>query len=494
MPEAVSENDGYEVFSEKKEECGLFAIFGDPDAVQKVYFGLHALQHRGQESAGIASSDGESIQCYKGMGTVQRVFRSGSDTLEKLKNPIAIGHVRYSTTGSSCAENSQPLLAEYSRGQVALAHNGNLVNAGLLRDEYEAYGSIFKSTSDSEIIVHLLAKPTHQNKPDPLGHVLNHLQGSYSLLFLFSDHIEAARDPFGIRPLCLGRTEQGAHVVASETCALDVIGATFLREIEPGEIVRLDKDGVHSRYFVKRADIKPAHCIFEHVYFSKQNSFIFGENVHELRKKFGRQLAREHPVEADVVIPVPDSGTSAAIGYAVESGIPFDMGMVRSHYVGRTFISPNQKLRELEVRLKLAIVPDVVRGKRIVVVDDSIVRGTTTLGKILALREAGAKEIHMMASCPPIRNPCFYGVDFPTREELLANNRTLDQIKEFLKVDSIGYLSLEGMLACAAMPASHYCTACWSGRYPIPVNTQMNKFAMERHQLYMFEGIPTTHE
>jgi amidophosphoribosyltransferase len=494
MPQAVSENDGYGFCSEKKEECGLFAIFGDPEAVQKTYFGLHALQHRGQESAGIASSDGESIQCYKSMGTVMRVFRSGSDTLEKLKNPIAIGHVRYSTTGSSCADNSQPLLAEYSRGQVAVAHNGNLINAGLLRDEYEAYGSIFKSTSDTEIIVHLMAKPTHQNKPDPLGHVLNHLQGSYSLIFLFSDHIEAARDPFGIRPLCIGRTEKGAYMVASETCAIDTVGAKFIREIEPGEIVRLDKNGLHSRYFVKRGDIKPAHCIFEHVYFSKQNSFIFGENVHEFRKKLGRQLAKEHPAPADVVIPIPDSGTSAAIGYAAESGIPFDMGMVRSHYIGRTFISPNQKLRELEVRLKLAIIPEVVHGKRVIVVDDSIVRGTTTRGKIRALREAGAKEIHMRASCPPIRHPCYYGVDFPTKEELLANNRTLQQIKDFLEVDSIGYISLEGMLACAALPADHYCAACWSGKYPIPVNTRMNKFAMERHQLYMFEESSSANE
>jgi amidophosphoribosyltransferase len=494
MPEPVSECDGYEVFAEKKEECGLFGIFGDPDAVQKTYFGLHALQHRGQESAGIASSNGDYIQCYKGMGTVMRVFRSGSDTLETLRNPVAIGHVRYSTSGSSCAENSQPLLAEYSRGQVALAHNGNLINAGLLRDEYEAYGSIFKSTSDTEIIIPLMAKPTHQNKPDPLGHVLNHLQGSYSLIFLFSDHIEAARDPFGIRPLCIGRTDAGAYVVASESCAIDVIGAKFIREVEPGEIVRLDKNGLHSRFFVKRGDIAPAHCIFEHVYFSKQNSHIFGENVHELRKKLGRQLAKEHPVEADVVIPIPDSGTSAAIGYAAESGIPFDMGMVRSHYVGRTFISPNQKLRELEVKLKLAIIPDVVRDKRIVVVDDSIVRGTTTRGKVRALRKAGAREIHMMASCPPIRYPCYYGVDFPTKEELLANGRTLEDIKDFLEVDSVGYLSIEGMLSCAALPANHYCTACWSGKYPIPVDVKMNKFSMERYQLYMFEEPPRVNE
>ncbi len=494
MPEPGSDSNGYEVFSEKKEECGLFGIFGDPDAVQKAYFGMHALQHRGQESAGIASSDGESIQCYKGMGTVMRVFRSGTDTLEKLRNPIAIGHVRYSTTGSSSVENGQPLLAEYSRGQVAVAHNGNLINAGLLRDEYEAYGSIFKSTSDTEIIVHLLAKPTHQSKPDPLGHVLNHLQGAYSLIFLFADHIEAARDPFGIRPLCIGRTDKGHYVVASESCAIDAIGARYVREVEPGEIVRLDQRGLHSRFFVRRADITPAHCIFEHVYFSKQNSRIFGENVHEVRKKLGRQLAKEHAVEADVVTPIPDSGTSAALGYAEESRIPFDMGLVRSHYIGRTFISPDQKLRELEVTLKLAIIKEVVKDKRIVVVDDSIVRGTTTRGKIRALREAGAKEIHMRVSCPPIRFPCYYGVDFPTKEELLANGRTLEEIRKFLEVDSVGYLSLEGMLSCATLPKNHFCTACWSGKYPIPVNIALNKFAMERYQLYMFEEFAAANE
>ena len=487
--------------SEKKENCGLFGIFGDAEAVLQTYFGLHSLQHRGQESAGIASSNGELIQCHKGMGRVTRVFRSGSGLLDKLAgsgkgdegrlgppaNPIAIGHVRYSTTGSTKAVNSQPLLTEYSRGQVAIAHNGNLINAGLLRDEYEAYGSIFKSTSDTEIIIHLLAKPTHVSKPDPLAHVLNHLQGAYCLLFLFADRIEAARDPYGIRPLCIGQTEKGAYVVASETCAFDAVRAKFIREVEPGEIVRLDSNGLHSRFFVKPGAVTPAHCIFEHIYFAKQNSHIFGENVHEFRKKLGRQLAIEHPADADVVIPVPDSGTSAAIGYVEQSGIPFDMGLVRSHYVGRTFISPDQKTRELEVKLKLAVVKDAVSGKRVVVVDDSIVRGTTTRGKIRTLRQAGAKEIHMRVSCPPIRYPCYYGVDFPTKEELLANNRDLEQIREFLEVDSAGYMSLEGLLSCAKLPADHYCTACWSGKYKIPVDIAVNKFAMERYQLSMFD-------
>lgn len=475
---------------EKKESCGLFGIFGDPEAVEKTYFGLYSLQHRGQESAGIASSDGEFIQCYKGMGTVGRVFRSGTGLLEKLANPMAIGHVRYSTTGSSKQMNSQPLLSEYSCGQVAVAHNGNLINAELLRDEYEAYGSIFKSTSDTEVVIHLLAKPTHVSKPDSLVHVLNHLQGAYCLLFLYANRIEAARDPYGVRPLCVGQTESGCYAVASETCAFDAIGAKFVREVEPGEIVCLDKNGLSSRFFVEPGSVTPAHCIFEHIYFAKQNSTIFGENVHEFRKKLGRQLAMEHPVDADVVIPVPDSGTSAAIGYSEQSKIPFDMGLVRSHYIGRTFISPDQKLRELQVRLKLAVVKEAVAGKSIVLVDDSIVRGTTTRGKIRALREAGAKQIHMRVSCPPIRHPCFYGVDFPTKEELLANNRNLRQIKEFLEVDSIGYISLEGLLSCAAFPAENYCTACWSGKYPIPVDTAVNKFSLEHYQMRMFDGGP----
>ena len=471
----------------KKENCGLFGIFGDSSAIEKTCFGLHSLQHRGQESAGIASSDGEQIKCITGMGTVGRVFRSESGKLKKLANRIAIGHVRYSTAGSSNPVNAQPLLCEYSHGQVAVAHNGNLINASLLRDEYEAYGHIFKSTNDTEVIIHLLAKPTHLLKSDPLGDVLMHLQGAYCLLFLFPDRIEAARDPYGIRPLSIGKTTEGHYVVASETCALDAIEAEFVRDVEPGEIVTLDANGLHSRFFVEPGSIKPACCIFEHVYFSKQNSVVFGESVHEARKRFGAQLAKEYPVEADIVIPVPDSGTSSAIGFANESGIPFEMGFVRSHYIGRTFISPRQDLRDLAVKLKLSIIQKAVQDKKVVVVDDSIVRGTTTKGKIKAIRQAGAKEIHMRVSCPPIRFPCFYGVDFPTKEELLANDRDLQQIKEYLDVDSIGYISLEGMLSCASLPSDHYCAACWSGKYPIPVSVVVNKFAMERYQMQMFD-------
>lgn len=475
---------------DKKENCGVFGIFGDPEAAEKTFYALHSLQHRGQESAGIATSNGQAISCHVGMGHTTRVFRSGKDVLSMLKNPMAIGHVRYSTSGSRNLANAQPLLSEYSRGQVAVAHNGNLINASLLRDEYEAYGNIFKSTNDTEIIIHLLAKPSHVAKPDPLGHVLNHLQGAYSLLFLFPDRIEAARDPYGIRPLCIGKTKNGCYCFASETCAFDTIDAEYVRDVAPGEIVTLDNQGMRSRFFVKPGSITPAHCIFEHIYFAKQSSYIFGESVHELRRKFGQQLAKEHPVDADVVIPVPDSGTSAAIGYSRRSGIPFDMGFVRSHYVGRTFISPGQEVRDLAVKLKLSVVKEVVKGKRVIVVDDSIVRGTTTKGKIIALKQAGAKEIHMRVSCPPIRFPCFYGVDFPTKEELLANGRTMEQIKEYLEVDSVGYISLEGMLSCASLPKNNYCTACWSGKYAVPVTTIVNKFMMERYQMQLFDDEP----
>ncbi|MHB9071019.1 MAG: amidophosphoribosyltransferase [Sedimentisphaerales bacterium] len=475
---------------DKKEECGLFGIFGDPDAAEKTFFALHSLQHRGQESAGICTSNGQTINCHVGMGQVSRVFRSSKSTLDNLRNPIAIGHVRYSTSGSRNIANAQPILSEYSRGQVAVAHNGNLINASLLRDEYEAYGHIFKSTNDTEIIIHLMAKPSHIAKPDPLGHVLNHLQGAYSLLFLFDDRIEAARDPYGVRPLALGKTKAGHYCVASETCAFDTVDAEYIREVEPGEIITLNKNGLSSRFFAKPGSVTPAHCIFEHVYFAKQNSIVFGENVHDVRKRMGCQLAKEHPVDANVVIPVPDSGTSAAIGYSRQSGIPFDMGFVRSHYVGRTFISPSQDMRDLAVKLKLAVVAEAVKGKRVVVVDDSIVRGTTTKGKVKALREAGAKEIHMRVSCPPVRCPCFYGVDFPTKEELLANGRDMKQIKDFLEVDSVGYISLKGMLSCVSLPKEYYCTACWSGNYPIPVDTVVNKFSMERFQMQLFDDEP----
>ena len=478
---------GETVADAAKEKCGLFGIFDHAGAVEKCYFGLHALQHRGQESAGMAISDGQALHGHSGMGLISEVFPQSRLREMSQWGKSCIGHVRYSTAGSSCAENAQPILVEYSLSQIAVAHNGNLVNAMALRDEYEAYGSIFKGTSDSEIIVHLLAKPTHISKPDPLAHVLNHLQGAYCLLFLLPDRIEAARDPRGIRPLCLGKLEGGSYVVASETCALDIVDAEFVREVEPGEIVTLDKNGLHSRFFDGPRAVVPAHCTFEQVYFADPSSTVFGENVHLVRTALGRQLARQCPADADLVVPVPNCARCAAGGYAEESGIPYSRGFTVSHYAGRSFIEPEQHIRDLAVKMKLNVIKEVVKGKRLVVIEDSIVRGPTTRGKMGALRRAGAKEIHLRVSCPPIRHPCFYGIDFPSSEELIANDKTVDEIRDYLEIDSLAYLSLDGMLSCLKSPPDHYCTACWSGQYPVPIDHTFNKYASARYQPRLFE-------
>jgi amidophosphoribosyltransferase len=470
---------------EKKEKCGVFGVWGTPDASQLVYQGLFAQQHRGQESAGMAVSDGVGLNGHTGMGLVSQIFNPRM-LREELSGTSAIGHVRYSTTGSSKLCNAQPLLRQYAMGPVAVAHNGNLINAALIRAEYEKHGHIFQSTTDTEVIVHLLAKPTHVEKQDPLPHVLKHLQGAYSLLFLFPDRMEACRDPWGVRPLSLGKTTEGHWCVASETCAFDAIDATFVREIEPGEIVRIDDDGIHSRFFDKPAP-QMAHCVFEHVYFANPASKIFGQNVHLARMAMGQQLAKEAPVDADYVMPMPDSGRSAALGFAQESKIPFNEGIVPNRFVGRTFILPGQAQRDRAVAMKLNIIPDVVRDKRVVIVEDSVVRGTTTRSKMRALRRAGAKEIHLRVSCPPIRHPCFYGIDFPTSEELIAHNRSVEEIGQFLEVDSLAYLSLDGLLACMRDPNKDtYCTACWSGRYKIPIDNPHSKFSFERDQMKMF--------
>lgn len=418
------------------------------------------------------------------MGLVAQVF-TPRVLREELPGSAGIGHVRYSTTGSSKLCNAQPLLREYLMGPVAVAHNGNLINAKLLRHEYEQHGHIFQTSTDTEIIVHLLAKPTHLDKSDPLPHVLRHLQGAYSLLFLFPDRIEAARDPYGIRPLSLGRLPDGAWCVASETCAFEAVGARFERDIEPGEIVRIDDNGIHSRIFTA-AEPSGARCVFEHVYFANPASVVFGQNVHLAREAMGRQLARESAVDADCVIPMPDSGRSAALGYAKESKIPFEEGIVPNRFVGRTFILPEQAQRDRAVSLKLNIIEELIAGRRIIVVDDSIVRGTTTRSKMLALRNAGAKEIHLRISCPPIRHPCFYGIDFATTKELIAHERTVEQIRQFIEVDSLAYLSLEGLLGCMKLPAKDCCTACWSGEYKVPVDQTTSKFSFERDQLKMF--------
>jgi len=465
--------------------CGLFGIYGHSEAVELTYLALYAQQHRGEEAAGICSSDGRQIYRYAGLGLVTDVFDRRK--LEQLKNNAAIGHVRYSTTGSPYYQNIQPLLVEYAYGQVAVAHNGNLINAPKLRRQYESCGHIFNTSCDTEVILHLLADPKIQSTADPLAEALRHLQGAFSLVFLYPDRVVAARDPFGIRPLCIGRTREGAYCVASETCAFDIIEAEYIRDVRPGEIVTLDESGLSSRFFVDPREITPAYCIFEQIYFADPASSVFGENVHMVRRAMGRQLAREAPADADLVIPVPNCARCAAHGYHEESGIPLGRGFTTSHYVGRSFIQPTQEIRDLVVKMKLNVIKESVRGKRLVVVEDSIVRGTTTRGKMGALRQAGAKEIHLRVASPPIRFGCYYGIDFPDPNELIASNRTVEEIRDYLEVDSLAYLSLEGMLSCVKFPPEHYCTACFSGRYPIPIEEQLTKYALERFQLRIFE-------
>ena len=466
---------------EAKHKCGVFGIWGPTDAAYLSYTALFAQQHRGQESAGIAVNHDGDLNAHVGMGLVAEVFTPR--VLESLVGTAGIGHNRYSTTGSSRACNAQPLLEEYIGGQVAVAHNGNLINADLLRRHYEERGHIFHTSTDTEVIIHLLASH-HLSKRDPVVESLQHLQGAYSLVMLFPDRIEAARDPWGWRPLMLGRTAQGHYCVASETVAFDAIGAKAEREVEPGEIVTLSDAGVASRRFADEQ--QSAHCIFEHVYFANPSSEVFGDTVQIVREALGARLAEEAPVEADCVIPMPDSGRSAALGYARQSGLPYREGIVPNRYVGRTFIQPTQRQRDVAVQLKLNVVGAVVRDRRLIVVDDSIVRGTTTRGKMAQLRRAGAREIHLRISCPPIRHPCYFGVDFPDRDKLIAHERTIDEIRDFLGVDSLHYLSLEGMLSCVSRKPEHYCTACYSGRYRLNIDQPVSKLSLERHQLRMF--------
>lgn len=487
-----------------KEKCGVFAVWGPKDGAHRAYIALYAQQHRGQESAGVAVSTGRGLRAHTGMGLVPEVFepRDLAD-LESEGCVGAIGHNRYSTAGGSHECNAQPLLESYVDGQVAVAHNGNLVNAEALRRLYEENGHIFHTSADTEVIIHLLASPRQQRSSDPLAATLRRLQGAFSLVFLFPDRIEAARDPYGWRPLTLGTTHDGYPVIASETVALDALGATALREIEPGEIVTISDEGVTSRRFAEAAP-RPAMCVFEHVYFASPASEVFGQTVQVVRERLGEQLAREAPVlargshsgtngtvstGADFVMPMPDSGRSAASGYARASGLPYREGIVPNRYVGRTFIKPSQAERNAAVRLKLNVIREIVAGKRVVVVDDSIVRGTTTKAKMEQIRAAGAKEIHLRISCPPIRHPCYFGVDFAERSQLIAHNRSVEQVREFLGVDSLAYLSIDGMLsvvATAERPGSHYCAACYSGEYPIDVESPTARDAFEPRQMQWF--------
>ena len=450
------------MFDKFHEECGVFGIFNHPDAANLTYLGLYALQHRGQESAGIVSSDGKRLFGEKSMGLVADIFTE--DRIKKLPGHMAIGHNRYSTTGDSIAINIQPILVNFALGGLALAHNGNLVNAGILKDELEAYGSIFQSTMDSEVIIHLIAQSRMATLHERIIDALSHVQGAYSLLIITEGELIAVRDPNGFRPLSLAALDEG-YVVASETCAFDLIEATYIRDIAPGEMVVINSTGIHSSFPLRPAE--PSHCIFEFIYFARPDSMVFGQNVYTIRKNFGRQLARETGIEADVVIPVPDSGVPAALGYAEEAGIPFDTGLIRNHYVGRTFIEPRQTIRHFGVKIKLNPVKDALKGKRVVVVDDSIVRGTTSKKIIKMIRNAGAKEIHMRISSPPTSYPCFYGIDTPTRQELIASTHSIEEIRKYITADTIGYISLDGIQKVVPH-RMNYCSACFDGEYPVP--------------------------
>ncbi len=448
------------------DHCGVFGVFGHPEAAKVAYLGIYALQHRGQESSGIIASDGAELHAHRAMGQVAEIFVPA--VLARLPGSAAIGHTRYSTAGDKALMNAQPFVIDCNKGKIAVAHNGNLTNALEWRRKLEHKGSIFQTNSDTEVIVHLLAKSPARNLSSALGDALNQVEGAYSLVILTAEELFAARDPRGFRPLVLGKlrgTAGGdAWLVASETCAFDLLNAQYVREIEPGEMVRISRSGVESIHF---APEKPRQqCIFEHVYFSRPDSVIFGRSVNESREMLGRLLAREHPVAADVVVPVPDSGVPAAVGFAMEAQVPFRMGLIRNHYIGRTFIEPSQAIRDFGVKLKLNPVRELMAGKRVVLVDDSIVRGTTSRKIVRMVRQAGAREVHVRISCPPTISPCYYGVDTPTREELIASSHTPEEICRFLGADSLGYVSLDALKQAVRDTAGSYCTSCYTGVYP----------------------------
>jgi len=455
--------------------CGIFGIFNHKDAARLTYLGLYALQHRGQESAGIVASDGKLICEHRGMGLVADVFKR--NTLNRLRGKIAMGHVRYSTTGSSDIKNAQPFLVKYSRGALAIGHNGNLVNAKQLKDQLEKEGAIFQATIDSEVIVHLIARSKKTDFLDTIVDGLSQVKGAYSLVFMTEDKIIAARDPKGFKPLCLGKVD-GAWVVASETCAFDLIQAKYVREIEPGEILVIDKNGLNSIKPFKEK--KHSFCIFELIYFARPDSKVFGRNVYIARKNMGEQLAKESPVRsADMVVPIPDSGMCAGVGFSQKSRLPLEVAIIRNHYVGRTFIQPSQYVRDLGVKVKLNPVKEVLRNKNIVVIEDSIVRGTTSKARIKTLREAGVKQIHMRVSCPPHKFPCFYGIDFPDRKKLIACKKDLKKIKRFINLDSLSYLSLDGLYKSVGLPKESFCVACFTGKFPV----QFDECGADKHIL-----------
>ncbi len=467
----------YNIIDEPKDSCGLFGIFGLRKVAELVYLGLYSLQHRGQESAGIVVSDEKRIKEHKGMGLVESVFSHVE--LGDLAGHLAIGHVRYSTTGISSVKNAQPFLVRYGGGSLAIAHNGNLVNACFLHDALEAKGSIFQTTMDSEIIIHLIAKSEKEALKDKIIDSLSQVKGAASLLIMTKDQLIGARDVNGFRPLCLGELD-GGYVLASETCALDIVRANYIREIEPGEIIFIDKKGVESFHLSPK--VQTSSCIFEFVYFARPDSNIFGGNVYQTRKRLGARLAEEFPADADLVMPIPDSGNYAALGYAEQSGIPFEMGFIRNHYVGRTFIQPSQSIRDFGVKVKLNPVKEILKGKRIAIVEDSVVRGTTCRNRIATLREIGVKEVHMRISCPPLKYPCFYGIDFPDREELIASTRSVKEIEKFLGLDSLEFLSLEGLVSSMPIPGDNFCLACFNGKYPVKYFEKIAKNRLETEE------------
>jgi amidophosphoribosyltransferase len=457
------------MFDKLKEECGVFGIHGHPEAANMAYLGLYALQHRGQESAGIATSDNVRLHVSRSMGYVADSF--SATALAGLPGGSAIGHVRYSTAGESHIQNAQPFLIDCVHGEIAVCHNGNLVNAQELRDELVRQGSIFQTTSDTEVLLHLYAKSRAATVEEAVIESVSHARGAFSLLMLTRDLLIAVRDPHGFRPLALGRLGD-AYIVCSETCALDLIGATYVRDVEPGEVLVIGPSGLRSIRPFGAARL--AHCVFEHVYFARPDSYVFGESVNEIRTNFGRRLAQEAPAVADVVVPIPDSGVCAATGFAERAGLPMRMGLIRNHYVGRTFIQPQQSIRHFNVKVKLNPVRSILEGQRVVLVDDSIVRGTTSRKIVRMVRAAGAREVHMRISCPPTVSPCFYGVDTPRRSELIAATHTLDEIQKYIEADSLAYLSLEGLLAAVGPKRQSYCTSCYTGEYPVefPRNEQ----------------------
>ena len=458
-----------------KEACGVFGIFGHKDAARLTYFGLYALQHRGQESAGIVSSTGKAIHDHKGMGLVPDIFNE--QILAVLHGHIAIGHVRYSTTGSSVAKNAQPFVVYHGGKPLAIAHNGNLTNAKEIRNKLEKKGSIFQTTMDSEIILHLLTQNIRGGLEEALVKALSKIKGAYSCVLMAQNRLIAFRDPNGFRPLCLGLLDDG-YIVSSETCALDLIEAQYIRDIDPGEILIVGESGLKSiRSFPEQ---RRTFCIFEYIYFARPDSTIFGQNVYSVRKRLGRKLAQEYPIRADFAMPFPDSGNYAAIGFCQESGIPLEMGVIRNHYVGRTFIEPTQSMRDFGVRVKLNPVKEILNQKRIVIVEDSIIRGTTSKARIKALRKAGAWEIHMVVSCPPHRYPCYYGIDFSTEGELIASQHSVEEIKNFIGLDSLCYLSLPGMLEAAGLGGQNsFCLACFNGKYPVKPEQGFSKLHLE---------------